>query len=188
MQWSPEWAAGFQANAFATMLCPGWMMGPIESYSEGVQGWDVANVFPGGGGNWGGSFLTVPSAGAYTEEAKELAAWLTAPEQQTQAFTTAGAFPSQIEAQGSEAVQAYTNPFFNNAPVGKIFTATGAVHRRRAVQGPVLLRHPRRGQQRPDRGRHRQQRPGDRLEPGRADRRGLPAEAMRQAVFARCLS
>ncbi|GAA4686202.1 cellobiose-binding protein [Promicromonospora umidemergens] len=122
VQWTPEWVAGFQQDAFATMLCPGWMMGPIESYSAGVQGWDVANVFPGGGGNWGGSFLTVPSAGAYTEEAKELAAWLTAPEQQTWAFTEAGAFPSQLEAQDSKAVQGYTNPFFNNAPVGKIFT------------------------------------------------------------------
>jgi cellobiose transport system substrate-binding protein len=123
VQWTPEWTAGFQESAFATMLCPGWMMGPIESNSQGVQGWDVANVFPGGGGNWGGSFLAVPSAGAYTEAAKKLAAWLTAPEQQTEAFTTAGAFPSQIEAQGSKAVQTYTNPFFKNAPVGKIFTA-----------------------------------------------------------------
>jgi cellobiose transport system substrate-binding protein len=123
VQWTPEWTAGFKQNAFATMLCPGWMMGPIQSNSEGVQGWDVANVFPGGGGNWGGSFLAVPSAGAYTEEAKELAAWLTAPEQQTKAFATAGVFPSQIEAQSSKAVQGYTNPFFNNAPVGKIFTA-----------------------------------------------------------------
>ena len=122
VQWTPEWAAGFQQDAFATMLCPGWMMGPIQTNSEGVEGWDVANVFPGGGGNWGGSFLTVPSAGAYTEEAKELAAWLTAPEQQTEAFTTAGVFPSQIEAQSSKAVQGYTNPFFNDAPVGKIFT------------------------------------------------------------------
>jgi cellobiose transport system substrate-binding protein len=123
VQWTPEWTAGFKQDAFATMLCPGWMMGPIQSNSEGVQGWDVANVFPGGGGNWGGSFLAVPSAGAYTEEAKELAAWLTAPEQQTKAFATAGVFPSQIEAQSSKAVQGYTNPFFNNAPVGKIFTA-----------------------------------------------------------------
>jgi len=105
------------------MACPGWMMGVVEGNSEGVEGWDIANVFPGGGGNWGGSFLTVPSAGAYTAEAKELAAWLTAPEQQTRAFTTAGAFPSQLDAQGSKAVQTYTNPFFNNAPVGKIFTA-----------------------------------------------------------------
>ena len=123
VQWTPEWAAGFQQDAFATMLCPGWMMGPIESYSAGVQGWDVANVFPGGGGNWGGSFLAVPSASPYAAEAKELAAWLTGPEPQTKAFTTAGAFPSQIDAQGSEAVQGYTNPFFNSAPVGKIFTA-----------------------------------------------------------------
>ena len=30
---------------------------------------------------------------------------------------------SQIEAQASETVQGYTNEFFNNAPVGKIFTA-----------------------------------------------------------------
>jgi cellobiose transport system substrate-binding protein len=122
VQWTPDWTAGFKENAFATMLCPGWMMGPIESNSAGVQGWDVANVFPGGGGNWGGSFLTVPAASPYAAEAKKLAAWLTAPEQQTQAFATAGVFPSQIEAQGSEAVQAYTNPFFNDAPVGKIFT------------------------------------------------------------------
>ncbi|MEU4364645.1 extracellular solute-binding protein [Promicromonospora sp. NPDC023987] len=122
VQWTPEWTAGFQQDAFATMLCPGWMMGSIEINSEGVQGWDVANVFPGGGGNWGGSFLTVPSAGAYTEEAKELAAWLTAPEQQTQAFTEAGVFPSQLKAQDSEAVQGYIHPFFNDAPVGKIFT------------------------------------------------------------------
>jgi cellobiose transport system substrate-binding protein len=122
VQWSPEWAAGFQENAFATMLCPAWMTGSIESLSQGVQGWDVANVFPGGGGNWGGSFLAVPSAGAYPDEAKKLAAWLTAPEQQTRAFTAAGVFPSQIEAQGSQSVQSYTNPFFGNAPVGKIFT------------------------------------------------------------------
>ena len=130
VQWTPEWTAGFQQDAFATMLCPGWMMGPIQAYSEGVTGWDVADVFPGGGGSWGGSFLTVPSTGADPAEAKKLAAWLTAPEQQTRAFITAGVFPSQVEAQESQAVQSFTSPFFNDAPVGKIFTA-----RARAIDG-----------------------------------------------------
>ena len=47
------------------MLCPGWMLGIIEGNAEGVEGWDIANVFPGGGGNWGGSFLTVPAQGEH---------------------------------------------------------------------------------------------------------------------------
>jgi len=123
VQWEPDWDAGFQNNAFATMICPAWMTGPVEERSGGVEGWDVANVFPGGGGNWGGSFLTVPASGENAEAAKELAAWLTAPEQQTRFFESAGTFPSQVEAQGSEAVQSFTNPFFNDAPVGEIFAA-----------------------------------------------------------------
>ena len=80
------------------MACPGWMLGVVEGNAEGVEGWDIANVFPGGGGNWGGSFLTVPSQGENVEEAKEVAAWLTAPEQQVKAFAAKGTFPSQVEA------------------------------------------------------------------------------------------
>ncbi|MEU4364644.1 extracellular solute-binding protein [Promicromonospora sp. NPDC023987] len=121
-QWGDDWVAGFQADAFATMLCPAWMTGPIEQNSGGIEGWDIADVFPGGGGNWGGSFLTVPASGENTEAAKELAAWLTDPAQQTKAFESAGTFPSQLEAQDSEAVQSFTNPFFNDAPVGEIFS------------------------------------------------------------------
>ncbi|MBE1874107.1 extracellular solute-binding protein, partial [Myceligenerans pegani] len=129
-QWGEDWATGFQKDAFATMLCPAWMTGTIESNSGGVDGWNVADVFPGGGGNWGGSFLTVPASGEHTEEAKELAAWLTAPEQQTAAFEEAGNFPSQLEAQESEQVQSYTNEFMNDAPVGQIFS-----NRAQAIEG-----------------------------------------------------
>src|SRR5699024_495364 len=121
-QWTSDWDSAFQNDGFATMLCPAWMTGPIEESAGGVEGWNIANVFPGGGGNWGGSFLTVPASGAHAEEAKELAAWLTAPEQQTEAFENAGTFPSQLEAQASDEVQSATNPFFNDAPVGKIFS------------------------------------------------------------------
>ncbi|PZR54314.1 carbohydrate ABC transporter substrate-binding protein [Xylanimonas oleitrophica] len=135
-QWGDDWVAGFQANAFATMACPAWMTGPIEQNSGGITGWDVADVFPGGGGNWGGSFLTVPAAGKHTEEAKALAAWLTAPEQQTQAFENAGTFPSQLEAQETEQVQSFTNPFFNDAPVGQIFSTRAQAITGNAYKGP----------------------------------------------------
>lgn len=121
IQWEADWDAGFQNDAFATMLCPAWMTGPIEERAGGVEGWDVADVFPGGGGDWGGSFLTVPAAGENTEAAIELAEWLTDPAQQTEAFKESGTLPSQPEAQESEAVQSFTNEFFNDAPVGQIF-------------------------------------------------------------------
>ena len=48
---------------FATMLCPGWMLGVIKGNAKDISTWNVADVFPGGGGNWGGSYLTVPADG-----------------------------------------------------------------------------------------------------------------------------
>ncbi|GIG29338.1 ABC transporter substrate-binding protein [Cellulomonas marina] len=121
-QWTPDWEAAFQADGFATMLCPAWMTGPIEERAGGVTGWDVADVFPGGGGNWGGSFLSVPASGEHTEEAKKLAEWLSRPETQIKAFTNAGTFPSQVEAYEDETLLSSTNEFFNDAPVGQIFS------------------------------------------------------------------
>jgi cellobiose transport system substrate-binding protein len=119
-QWSEDWTAAFQDDGFATMACPGWMLGVIEGNAAGVEGWDIANVFPGGGGNWGGSYLTVPAQGDHIEEAKELAAWLTAPEQQIKAFEAKGTFPSQVEALDDPALTGATNAFFNDAPTGEI--------------------------------------------------------------------
>ena len=86
------------------------------------RGWDIADVFPGGGGNWGGSYLTVPAQGKHTEAAKKFADWLTAPEQQMKAFANAGTFPSQVDAYTDAALTGATNEFFNNAPIGEILT------------------------------------------------------------------
>ncbi|WP_218961785.1 extracellular solute-binding protein [Actinomyces ruminis] len=94
----------------------------VEGNAAGVEGWDVAPVFPGGGGNWGGSYLTVPTQGEHQEEAKALADWLTAPEQQIKAFQTKGNFPSQTEALDDPALLDYTNEFFNDAPIGQIYS------------------------------------------------------------------
>lgn len=122
-QWSEDWVAGFQNDGFATMLCPAWMVGVIEGNAAGVEGWDVAPVYPGGGSNWGGSYLTVPAQGENQEEAQKLAAWLTAPEQQIKAFEAKGTFPSQKEALEDPVLKESTNEFFNGAPTGEIFAA-----------------------------------------------------------------
>lgn len=121
-QWSEDWVNAFQNDGFATMLCPPWMLGVVEGNAAGVDGWDVAPVFPGGGGNWGGSYLTVPVQGSHPEEAQALADWLTAPEQQIKAFQTKGNFPSQVDALDDPELLNYTNAFFNDAPIGQIYS------------------------------------------------------------------
>jgi cellobiose transport system substrate-binding protein len=122
-QWSDDWTTSFQNDGFATMVCPGWMLGVIEGNAAGVTGWDVADTFPGGGGNWGGSFLTVPTQSEHPEEAKALADWLTAPEQQIKAFKAKGTFPSQQEALSNQDLLGVSNAFFADAPTGEILAA-----------------------------------------------------------------
>ncbi len=121
-QWSDDWFAGLSNGAFATMLCPGWMLGVISGNAKDVTTWDVANVFPNGGGNWGGSYLTVPANGQHVEQAQKLADWLTDPAQQIKAFVNAGTFPSQVDALKDSTLLDFTNDYFNSAPVGQIFT------------------------------------------------------------------
>jgi cellobiose transport system substrate-binding protein len=121
-QWSDDWFASMANGEFATMLCPGWMLGVISGNAPEVTGWDIADVFPNGGGNWGGSYLTVPANGANVDAALALADWLTAPEQQVKAFTNAGTFPSQLEAYEDPALTDATNEYFNDAPTGEILS------------------------------------------------------------------
>lgn len=125
-EWSSDWATGMANGDFATMLCPPWMMGVIKGDSPDAKDWNVANVFPNGGGNWGGSYLLVPTQGAHTAAAAQFVDWLTAPEQQIAAFKVAGNFPSQVAAWTDPALTGATDPFFNNAPIGKIFADRAA--------------------------------------------------------------
>lgn len=125
-QWSDDWTAAFKNDGFATIPCPGWMSSVIKDNTgdpapKGVV-WDVADVFPGGGGNWGGSYLAVPKSSKHQAEAQEVAAWLTAPEQTVRVFEQYGNFPSQVDALEDPDLLAQKDPYFNGASVGKIFS------------------------------------------------------------------
>ncbi len=139
-QWSDDWYAGMANGDFATTLCPGWFLGIIEGNAPDVTTWNVANVFPNGGGNWGGSYLTVPANGEHVAEAAELAAWLTSPEIQAKAFANVGTFPSQVEALSSSEVLDYTNPYFNDSPVGKILADRAEAVKVSPYKGPEYFK------------------------------------------------
>lgn len=131
-----DWRAAMNSGGFATIGCPSWMLGLIQGAAPKVTTWKVANVFPNGGGNAGGSYLAVPRQTQHPKEAAALASWLTAPEQQIKAFKVAGPFPSRVAAYDSPALQDIVNPYFGNAPVGKIFTDRAKAINGIAYKGP----------------------------------------------------
>jgi cellobiose transport system substrate-binding protein len=131
---TPAWNTGFKKSQFATMGAPAWMLGVIQGNAGDSQSgkWDVAAV-PGGGGNWGGSWLMVPKQTKHPKEAADLLNFLTSKEGHVGAFKEASTFPSSIPAQQDPAVTDLKNPYFSDAPVGKIYSESVA-----SVQ-PVFL-------------------------------------------------
>ena len=121
-QFDQAWNQAFANGAFATISCPAWMIGYIKGQAgdAGAGKWDVASI-PGDGGNWGGSYLSIPAASEHKEEAYALIEWLTAPEQQITMWTDAQHFPSSSIAAADGAVAAATDEYFSNAPIGEIF-------------------------------------------------------------------
>ncbi|NBM17556.1 ABC transporter substrate-binding protein [Streptomyces sp. GC420] len=121
-QFQPTWDQAYANGKFATVSCPAWMLGYIKEKAgdAGENKWDIAQAPK--ASNWGGSFLTVPKAGKNSEEAAKLAAWLTAPEQQAKLFEKQGSFPSAKAAYDLPVVADAKNPYFDNAPIGEIFS------------------------------------------------------------------
>jgi cellobiose transport system substrate-binding protein len=119
-----NWDQGFVNGTFAVLACPAWMLGHIKETAPTTNGkWDIAAI-PGGGGNWGGSFFTIPKQSKHQKEAYDFIQWLIQPEQQIEIFKEVGNLPSQPALYKDPALANFTNPFFNNAPVGQIFGAT----------------------------------------------------------------
>jgi cellobiose transport system substrate-binding protein len=133
---SNEWNAGFKSGAFATIACPAWMTGYIKDQSgeENAGNWDIATV-PGGGGNWGGSFLAVPSSSEHQDLAVELVEFLTSADGQMAAFQAEGNLPSNPTLYDTAELKDATNEYFNDAPVGQLFVA-GASQLKPVYLGP----------------------------------------------------
>lgn len=120
----PNWDQGFKKDQFAVLACPAWMIGHIQDTAPEQKGkWDIAAI-PGGGGNWGGSWWTIPSQGKNIDAAADFVKWMVAPEQQIEVFKTVGNLPSQPALYKDPAVLDYKKEFMSNAPTGQIFAAT----------------------------------------------------------------
>jgi len=121
---SNEWNAGFKNGNFATIACPAWMTGYIKEQAgeENAGKWDIATV-PGGGGNWGGSFLAVPTVSKNQDLAIELVDFLTSADGQMGAFEEVGNLPSNPTLYTTPELEGFTNEYFSDAPTGQLFAA-----------------------------------------------------------------
>lgn len=133
-QFTSDWNAGMMKGVFATVLAPAWMLDYIKQQAKSTSGkWDVADL-PGGGGNLGGSQLSVPTAAKHPAEAKAFIKWYLSPAIQLQIFKKYGLFPSASSLYDDKALTEYKDPFFSNAPIGKIYV-TGARQLRPIFEG-----------------------------------------------------
>jgi len=126
-QFSSDWNVGMSKGTFAVMLSPAWMMDYIKGQAPDTNGkWDVADI-PGGGGNQGGSQLTMPIKKAgmpdHKQKAWDFITWYLAPAQQLKVFQIYGLFPSTPSLYTSNDLVGFKDPFFNNAPTGAIYAA-----------------------------------------------------------------
>ncbi|HZN74725.1 MAG TPA: extracellular solute-binding protein [Micromonosporaceae bacterium] len=119
---SPEWNAGFTGGQFAVLACPAWMLGHIQNTAPGTRAkWDIAAI-PGGGGNWGGSWLTVPAQSKNADLAYEFIKFFVEEQNQIDIFKKVGNLPSQPGLFQNKDLLDFKNPFFSDAPTGQIFT------------------------------------------------------------------
>ena len=124
-QFSSDWNVGMSKGTFAVMLSPAWMMDYIKGQAPTTAGkWDIADI-PGGGGNQGGSQLTMPIKKSgmpdHKQEAWDFITWYLAPAQQLKVFTIYGLFPSTPSLYNDQDLVGFKDPFFNNAPTGAIY-------------------------------------------------------------------
>jgi cellobiose transport system substrate-binding protein len=119
---SRAWDRGLARAAFATTVCPAWMLPKIATLAGplGRGGWNVTAA-PGGAGNSGGFYLALPKAGRHQQAAFQLASFLAGEQAGIQLFRTQGVFPANFAA--ATAVDAVTSTYFSGADIGKIFGA-----------------------------------------------------------------
>jgi len=121
-QFSQPWNTAMNTGDFATIACPAWMLGYIKQQAgkQNSGNWGVLPLPEGLGGNWGGSYLAIPKDSPNAAAAAQLAQFLTSAESETKEFKAGLAFPSNSES--LEQIADVTDPYFNDAPIGKIFS------------------------------------------------------------------
>ncbi|WP_113928905.1 ABC transporter substrate-binding protein [Bacillus sp. P14.5] len=120
--WTPEWANALNIGGFAVEMAPAWLKGYMtENAPEGEGKWRVTTLPTQFAGNWGGSYISIPSETKHSEEAYEFAQWLLSSENQMQSFVENGLFPSAPDVYEMEEFKNNSDAYFGGENTAKYF-------------------------------------------------------------------
>ncbi|SEQ84289.1 carbohydrate ABC transporter substrate-binding protein, CUT1 family [Virgibacillus subterraneus] len=120
--WTPEWANALNKGGFGVEMAPAWLKGYMtENAPEGAGKWRVTTLPTQFAGNWGGSYIAIPSETEYSEEAYEFSKWLLSPENQLESFVDSGLFPSAPEVYEMEEFKNNSDEYFGGQNTAKYF-------------------------------------------------------------------
>jgi cellobiose transport system substrate-binding protein len=120
--WTPEWGTAMNDGSFAVMLAPSWMQNVIKGNAPDAAGkWSITHL-PEGAGNWGGSYLGIPSQTKHADEAYAFVSWLLSPENQLKSFTEEGLFPSTPSVYSNPAFTNFSDEYFSGVNTAKLFS------------------------------------------------------------------
>jgi cellobiose transport system substrate-binding protein len=119
---SSGWTAAMTKGDFAVVSAPSWLLNQIKTNAPGTAGkWDIATI-PGGSGNWGGSYLAIPKRAKNPQAAWNYIAEIESPAGQLAQFLAQGSLPTTPSVYSDPTLVGRAEPFFSNAPIGKIYT------------------------------------------------------------------
>jgi cellobiose transport system substrate-binding protein len=117
---SQDFNAALVKGTLPSVIGAAWLALDIRSAAESTSGkWRVAAT-PGGPGNYGGSFLTIPKASRNPTKSFEIISWILSPDNQAQGFTDAAIFPAAPATYAMPALNK-PDPFFGDQVTIKIF-------------------------------------------------------------------
>ena len=119
---SSGWTAAMKKGDYAVVCSPSWMLSQMKTNAPETNGkWDIATI-PGGSGNWGGSFLAIPKRAKNSKAAWNYISEMQSPKGQLEHFLMQGSLPTTPSVYTDPQLVGKTDPFFSNAPIGKIYT------------------------------------------------------------------
>lgn len=119
---SSGWTAAMKKGDYAVVCSPSWMLSQMKTNAPETNGkWDIATI-PGGSGNWGGSFLAIPKRAKNAKAAWNYISEMQSPKGQLEHFLMQGSLPTTPSVYTDPQLLGKTDPFFSNAPIGKIYT------------------------------------------------------------------
>ncbi|NLL70356.1 MAG: carbohydrate ABC transporter substrate-binding protein [Epulopiscium sp.] len=119
--WTPEWNAAMNNGDIASFNGAVWMKKIIKDAAPDTAGtWRVADM-PGGPGNNGGSFISIPKSTKHVKECWDIIHWLTMSENNVVQLKTIDLFPSTPKAFEDESIY-FKEDFFGGQETNRIFS------------------------------------------------------------------